>query len=135
MIVRYRSTESLVVGWALIGVSVVILFAIFRQGFSTVSFFIAILIALLAWLVAIRPDVTVHERALVIQNVFRRHEIPWIGISEISATFLLTVTMEDGSRISAWAISSSGRSRRRNEASRADVIVYELEEYRRTYGS
>ena len=133
MIARYRSTEALVIGWALIGVALVIVFAVFQQGFSTSTLLIAGLIVLLAWLVAIRPAIMVYEHALIIQNVFRRHVIPWMAITEVSAPLLLTVKTDDGRRISAWAISSSGRSRMRGEASRADEIAYELEHYRTVY--
>jgi len=135
MITRYRAGEALIIGWVLIGVALVILLAIFRQGFSSISLAVAILIALFAWLVAIRPAIMVYQHALVIQNVFRKYEIPWLAIIEISSTLLLTVKTTEGEKISAWAISSSGRSRRRGEASRADEIVYELEEYRRSYSS
>lgn len=133
MITRYRLGETLVIGWALIGISLVILYAFVRGGVPDSWLLVAILIGLLAWLIAIRPAVQVHEHALVIQNIFRKHEIPWVAIADISATLLLTVVTEDGRKISAWAISSSGRSRMRREASKADEIVYELENYRIKY--
>lgn len=133
MITRYRSGETLAMGWALLGLSVVILLAIFKQGFSALAVLVAIMIALLAWLVAIRPAIKVYEHVLVIQNVFRKHEIPWPVVTDISTTLLLTVTTADGRKISSWAISSSRRSKMRGDLSRAERVAFELEQYRSNY--
>ncbi|OIQ80840.1 hypothetical protein GALL_373970 [mine drainage metagenome] len=133
MISRYRSSETLAMGWALLGLSVVILLAIFKQGFSALAVLVAMMIALLAWLVAIRPAIKVYEHVLVIQNVFRKHEIPWPVVTDISTTLLLTVTTADGRRISSWAISSSRRSKMRGDLSRAERVAFELEQYRSNY--
>jgi len=133
MITRYRSGETLAMGWALLGLAVVILLAVFKQGFSALALLVAILIALLAWLVAIRPAIEVHEHVLVIQNVFRKHEIPWPVVTDISTILLLTVTTSDGRKISSWAISSSRRSKMRGDLSRAERVAFELEQYRSNY--
>ena len=135
MIARYRAGETLVLGWALIGAALLIFFAALEQGFSSAWLLIDALIVLVAWLIAIRPAILVYEQALVIQNVFRKHEVPWSAISKISSTLLLTVWTGDGKKISAWAISTSVRSRIRGAISRADEIAYELEQYRSTYSS
>jgi hypothetical protein len=135
MIARYRSGETLAVGWALIGVALVAVFAISQSGFSGEALLVAILVALVAWLVAIRPAIIVHEHALVIQNVIRKHEIPWSTITQISSTLLVTVRTEDGRKISAWAISSSVKSRALGRTSKGDEIALELERYRMAYGS
>lgn len=135
MIVRYRSGQALALGWALVGVALIILFGVLKENFSGDSLLIAILVVFLAWLVAIRPAILVYEHALVIQNIFRKHEIPWSTIARISSALLLTIRTGDGKKISAWAISTSARSRIRGETSRADEIAYELERYRNTYSS
>ena len=135
MIARYRSGETVAMGWALIGVALIILLAVFQRGFSADALLVAILVAIFGWLIAIRPAIVVYEHALIIQNVFRKHEIPWAAITQISATLLLTVRTVDGRKISAWAISSSGRARLRGQASKAEEIALELERFRVTYGS
>jgi len=135
MVIRYRSGSILALGWALVGVAVIILFGVLRQNFSSDSLLVAILISALAWLVALRPAILVYEHALVIQNVFRKYEIPWAAITQISSSLLLIVRTEDGKTVTSWAISSSARSRIRGETSRADEIAFELENYRNTYNS
>ncbi len=135
MVARYRSGTTLAIGWSLIGMALIIIYAITQRGFSIVALSIAILVVLFAWLVAIRPAVIVHENALIIQNVFKRYEIPWSAISQIAPTLLLTVKTQDGRKIEAWAISSSIRDRINGRESRAEEIAAELEQYRLVYGS
>ena len=135
MIARYRSGPTLVVGWALIGMALVIIYAMTQRGFSVIALSAAILISLFAWLVAIRPAILVFEDSLTIQNVFKKYEIPWSSITQISAPLLLSIRTEDGRKISAWAISSSGSDRARGRESRGEVIVVELERYRTAYRS
>ena len=135
MITRYRSGSTLAIGWALIGVALVIIYAMTQRGFSIVALSSAILISLFAWLVAIRPAILVSEDALTIQNVFKKYKIPWSSITQISAPLLLSIRTEDGRKISAWAISSSGSDRARGRESRGEVIAVELERYRTAYRS
>ena len=134
MIARYRSGETLALGWALIGVALIILVAVSRKGVSGKALFAALLVALIAWLIAIRPAIIVNEKALIIQNVLRKHEIPWSSISSISSTLLITITTTDGRKISAWAISSSPKSRARGQTTKGDEIAHDLERYRLSYG-
>ena len=135
MITRYRSGSTLAIGWALIGVALVIIYAMTQRGFSIVALSSAILISLFAWLVAIRPAILVSEDALTIQNVFKKYKIPWSSITQISAPLLLSIRTEDGRKISAWAISSSGSDRARGRESRGEMIAIELERYRTAYRS
>ena len=135
MIARYRSGPTLAIGWALIGMALVIIYAMTQRGFSIVALSVAILISFFAWLVAIRPAILVFEDSLTIQNVFRKYEIPWSSITQISAPLLLSIRTEDGRKISAWAISSSGSDRARGRESRGEVIAVELERYRTAYRS
>ena len=135
MIARYRSGSTLAIGWALIGMALVIIYAMTQRGFSVIALSAAILISLFAWLVAIRPAILVFEDSLTIQNVFKKYEIPWSSITQISAPLLLSIRTEDGRKISAWAISSSGSDRARGRESRGEVIVVELERYRTAYRS
>ena len=135
MIARYRSGPTLAIGWALIGMALVIIYAMTQRGFSIVALSAAILISFFAWLVAIRPAILVFEDSLTIQNVFRKYEIPWSSITQISAPLLLSIRTEDGRKISAWAISSSGSDRARGRESRGEVIAVELERYRTAYRS
>ena len=135
MIARYRSGPTLAVGWTLVGMALVIIYAMTQRGFSIVALSAAILIVLFAWLVAIRPAILVFEDALTIQNVFKKYEIPWSSITQISAPLLLSIRTEDGRKISAWAISSSGRDRARGRESRGEAIAIELERYRSVYRS
>ncbi len=135
MIARYRSGSTLAIGWALIGMALVIIYAMTQRGFSIVALSTAILISLFAWLVAIRPAILVSVDALTIQNVFKKYEIPWSSITQISAPLLLSIRTEDGRKISAWAISSSGSDRARGRESRGEMIAIELERYRTAYRS
>jgi hypothetical protein len=135
MIARYRSGPTLAIGWALIGMALVIIYAMTQRGFSVVASSAAILISLFAWLVAIRPAILVFEDSLTIQNVFKKYEIPWAAITQISAPLLLSIRTEDGRKISAWAISSSGSDRARGRESRGEAIAVELERYRTAYRS
>jgi hypothetical protein len=130
MIARYRSKGTLALGWALVGVSLVIAFAVFRRGLSDVALVVAVLVALLGWLIAIRPAIIVHKDALVIQNVIKKHEIPWPTITRISSTLLITVATEDGR-----TISSSARSLALGHTSKGDEVAFALEQYRMSYGA
>jgi hypothetical protein len=134
MVARYRSWETLALGWALIGVALVIVFAVSKNGFSAIALSVAVLIVVFAWLVAIRPAIIVLENVLVIQNVLKRHEIPWPQVAQISSTMLITVTTSGGKKISAWAISSSVRSNVQGKHSRGDQVAFELESYRISHG-
>jgi len=135
MIARYRSGAAVATGWLLIALAAFGLFVAMRNGFSFTALLIALGVIAFAWLVAIRPAVIVREEALIIQNVFTRHEIDWSSISYIRPTLLLTVVTEDGRKFSAWAISASARSRAQGNEKREDVIAMELELYRNTYGT
>ncbi|GAA1849733.1 PH domain-containing protein [Microbacterium koreense] len=119
-----------------------------------------VLIAWIAWLLYVRPSVTVSDGFVEIDNPFRTHRIPWGDIDDIDTRFALTVTTTGGRRIRAWAAPAPGIRRalatRREEVAEspgdgdtrrpsdaagtesgdASLIVHRrLDEYRRTGGA
>lgn len=59
--------------------------------------------AWLAWLVYIRPRVVVTDGFVEIDNVLRRHRVPWGDVDQVDSRFALTVQTADGRTIRAWA--------------------------------
>ncbi|HUW77524.1 MAG TPA: PH domain-containing protein [Candidatus Nanopelagicaceae bacterium] len=135
MIARYRSMGTLLIGWAMVLVSLLIVVAVIQKNFSNVALLVAISIAALAWFIAIRPAIIVREHSLVIRNIIREHAIPWAEVVQISSTVMISVRTQDGRRITSWAFSSSPRSNPRSGPNRTDEVAFELEKYRVGYGS
>jgi hypothetical protein len=77
----------------------------------------------LAWLLYIRPSVTLTDGFVEIRNPLRTHRVPWGDIVDVESRFALTVKTADGRVIRAWAAPAPGArqalSTRREDVSRA----------------
>ncbi|MFV0372821.1 PH domain-containing protein [Microbacterium sp.] len=75
-----------------------------------------------AWLLFIRPSVTVTDGFVEIDNVFRSARVPWGDLADVQTRFALTVHTADGRGIRAWAAPAPSARRalgtRREEVSR-----------------
>ncbi|TQJ31738.1 PH domain-containing protein [Microbacterium sp. SLBN-146] len=118
-----------------------------------------VLAAWLAWLLYVRPYVSVTEGFAEIGNPFRTHRVPWGDIDRVDTRYALTIHTRDGRRIRAWAAPAPGARRalstRREEVAgtpgegetrrpsdaagtesgdSATLVLRHLEEYRRAAG-
>lgn len=87
--------------------------AVFTWGWPIVA------IAWLAWLLYIRPSVTVTDGFVEIDNILRRHRVPWGDIVDVETRFALSVRTARG-LVRAWAAPAPG-ARQALTTRRADV--------------
>jgi len=64
--------------------------------------------AWLAWLLYIRPSVTITDGFVEIRNPLRTHRVPWGDIVDVESRYALTVRTLDGDVIRAWAAPAPG---------------------------
>lgn len=81
-----------------------------------------VLVAWMAWLLYIRPSVSVTDGFVEISNPFRTHRVPWGDIDDVDSRYALTLVTKGGRSIRAWAAPAPGAraalSVRREEVSR-----------------
>lgn len=74
----------------------------------------------LAWLLYIRPSVTLTDGFVEIRNPLRTHRVPWGDILDVESRYALSVTTTDRRVIRAWAAPAPG-ARQALGTRRADV--------------
>jgi hypothetical protein len=81
-----------------------------------------VLVAWVAWLLYIRPYVSVTDGFVEIGNPFRTHRVPWGDIDEVDSRYALTLVTKGRRSIRAWAAPAPGArtalATRREEVSR-----------------
>ncbi|CAN7322683.1 PH domain-containing protein [Microbacterium sp. LjRoot45] len=82
-----------------------------------------IAIAWLAWLLYIRPSVTLTDGFIEVVNPVRTHRVPWGDVFDVESRYALTVTTHDKRTVRAWAAPAPGArqalSTRREDVRRA----------------
>lgn len=73
-----------------------------------------------AWLLYIRPYVSVTDGFVEIGNPLRTHRVPWGDVADVESRYALTVRTVDGRTIRAWAAPAPG-ARQALSTRRADV--------------
>lgn len=71
---------------------------------------IAALVALLAYLLWVRPKLILRETDLVVVNPLKSHTIAYRDISELKTKWSLTIEHADG-RVDVWVAPANGKSR------------------------
>lgn len=74
----------------------------------------------LAWLLYIRPSVTLTDGFVEIRNPLRTHRVPWGDIIDVESRYALSITTTDRRVIRAWAAPAPG-ARQALGTRRADV--------------
>jgi hypothetical protein len=74
----------------------------------------------LAWLLYIRPSVTLTDGFVEIRNPLRTHRMPWGDIIDVESRYALSITTTDRRVIRAWAAPAPG-ARQALGTRRADV--------------
>ena len=64
--------------------------------------------AWLVWLLYWHPQVTVTEGFVDVQNVLRRHRVPWSDLDDVTTRFALTLRTRSRGEIRAWAAPAPG---------------------------
>lgn len=119
LVLRSRSA------YLLFGLVALIVVAMAVDGFVRGAAWQTLLV--LPWLVAIlwfiylvllRPCAVVDAQGVTVVNVFRRHRIPWPRLAEVVSRYQLTLTRDDGRRVSSWGAPTTGVGGGRFGASR-----------------
>lgn len=76
--------------------------AVLQWGWPIIAF------GWLAWLLYIRPTVTISEGFIEIRNPLRTHRVPWGDITDVESRYALTVRTVDGRILRAWAAPAPG---------------------------
>jgi len=74
----------------------------------------------LAWLLYIRPSVTLTDGFVEVRNPLRNHRVPWGDIIDVESRYALSITTTDRRVIRAWAAPAPG-ARQALGTRRADV--------------
>lgn len=84
----------------------VVTYAVTRHDDGLTPIFWCVAIALLIWIVLIRPSVVLDQRGLHLHNLLRDVTIPWHHVDLLESRWNLKVFTPEGKGYSAWAISA-----------------------------
>lgn len=109
--VVFRPRGGQILAWTAIGVCAAgLMFMVVTDGaVSLVEWgWPIVLVAWFAWLLYIRPAVTVSDGFVEIANPFRTHRVPWGDIVDVESRYALTLVTTGGRTIRAWAAPAPG---------------------------
>lgn len=108
-----RLASSVVLFWIGTGVLAFVVGAAVVIGDWTTFAFVtppALLLAWVLWLVLYRPAVHYDDARATVVNPGRIHVLPWARVSEVVQRASLVFELDDGRRITAWAVPYPRRS-------------------------
>ena len=104
--VVFRPRGGQILAWSAIGVcAVAVVLIALTDGIPSVIVWgwPLLLVAWLAWLLYVRPSVTVTDGFVEVSNPFRTHRVPWGDVRGVDSRYALTLETASGARIRAWA--------------------------------
>lgn len=123
--VVFRPRAGQILAWttiALCGVALVLVAVTDGVAGLAVWAWPILFVAWLAWLLYVRPYVSVTEGFVEIGNPFRTHRVPWGDVARVDSRYALTIETTAGRGIRAWAAPApsarQAMSTRREEVSR-----------------
>src|SRR5262245_42156409 len=111
--IRYRALPTMIVCVVVVVFAALLLVDTLRRGSGQaawLSVFGAVLVALVAYVVGVRPAVIVEADNLIVRNPLQAFEIPWSAVEDLKISYGLGVVTKDRT-VHAWAIPSSRASR------------------------
>jgi hypothetical protein len=85
---------------------------------------------------AIRPFIEARHEGLIVQNQWRRYDIPWADIKKVTPGYYgLVIERHDGPTVRAWAVQKSNWAAFRNWETRADRVAHEIARKARARGA
>ena len=114
--IRYRALPTMVVCIVVMLFAAVLLVDTLRRGTGQaawLSVFGAVLVALIAYVVGVRPAVIAEADHLLVRNPLQAFEIPWSAVDDLRIRYGLDVVTKERI-VHAWAIPSSRASRYRD---------------------
>lgn len=104
-----------VVAWVFIGFAALNLIDVVLRGrgqSGRIAFALMVALALLAFVIGLRPAVVADARHVLLRNLVRDVSVPWGAVTAIDATDALRVHA-GGAAFRSWSIASGNRARRR----------------------
>jgi len=114
--IRYRALPTMIVCVVVMLFAAALLVDTLRRGTGQaawLSVFGAVLVALVAYVVGVRPAVVAEADHLLVRNPLQAFEIPWSAIEDLRIRYGLDVVTKERT-VHAWAIPSSRASRYRD---------------------
>jgi hypothetical protein len=111
----FRSSVARVVAWVFIGFAALNLIDVVLRGrgqSGRIAFALMVALALLAFVIGLRPAVVADARHVLLRNLVRDVSVPWGAVTAIDATDALRVHA-GGAAFRSWSIASGNRARRR----------------------
>ncbi|MBO1767528.1 hypothetical protein [Allobranchiibius sp. GilTou38] len=107
----FRQSGAMVLGIVTIVICAVILvFGLWSMHrLHAVDIAWPIAVALLAWVLFVRPCVVLTEQAVVIHNLVRDVQIPWAAVESTQSRWNLKVVTTGGAGYGSWAITTQRR--------------------------
>jgi len=114
--IRYRALPTMIVCVVVVLFAGALLVDTVRRGSGQaawLSVFGAVLVALIAYVVGVRPAVIAEADHLVVRNPLQAFEIPWSAVEDLRIRYGLDVVTKERT-VHAWAVPSSRASRYRD---------------------
>jgi hypothetical protein len=119
----FRSTVARVVAWIFIVFAAVNLVDVVLRGrgeIGRIAFAVLVALALVAFVLGLRPAVVADSRHVLLRNLLRDVSVPWGAVTAIDSTDALRV--HAGPTVfRSWSIASGNRARRRALRAQADA--------------
>jgi hypothetical protein len=111
----FRSTLARVIAWIFVAFAALNLIDVVVRGrgqSGRIAFAVLVAIALVAYVLGLRPGVVADSRQVVLRNPLRDVSVPWSAVTAIDSTDALRI--HSGSAVfRSWSIAAGNRARRR----------------------
>jgi hypothetical protein len=122
---RFSGTSSRVFGWVGVaaGAAICLLAVAGDPVRERKTVYVAVVVAVVSWVVLVRPSVSSNANGVVLRNMLRDTFVPWSKIERCRVVQTLQIATEDQQRFHGLGLSRSARSMVKKSYGRTSLMV------------
>ncbi len=114
---KFATSASRWLGWTgvAIGVAMILFDPLTADSVNVSVLFVGAAVALLSWVIMVRPRASAHRNALLLQNMLRDISIPWPRIERCTVGQTLVISTTEAERYHGLGVTRSARTQMREQ--------------------